>query len=134
MKYFKINITHFKLLDTIGYLNNMNRYPLNEGVCKIVTGVIDEETLPYRNCPTFSTLISFNGKKTTRYITALEKNGYLHRVFDRETNNLYLELTRKGKEALYLFHKRHGLEYPKKERKIDRTIIEIPSKGPNSNL
>ena len=134
MKSFKIAITHFKLLDTIGYLNNMNRYPLNEGVYKIVSGILDEETLLYRNCPTFSTLISFTGKKTTRYLTALEKNGYLHRIFDRETNNLYLELTSKGKEALYLFHKRHGLEYVKKERKIDKTIIELPNKTPNSIL
>lgn len=125
MKSFKINITHFKLLDTINYLNMMKRYPLNEGVYKIVAGILDEETLQYTNCPTFSTLISFNSKKTSRYLSALEKNGYIHRVFDPNTNNLYLEICHKGKEALNLFHKRHGLDYPKKERKVEKTIVEL---------
>ena len=125
MKYFKITITHFKLLDTINYLNTMKKYPLNEGVYKIVAGIIDEETYEYTSCQTFSTLISFNLKKTSRYLSMLEKNGYIHRIFDPNTNNLYLEICHKGKEALYLFHKRHTMEYPKKERKTEKTIIEL---------
>ena len=125
MKYFQINITHFKLLDTINYLNAMKRYPLNEGVYKIVAGILDEETLQYANSPTFSTLISFNSRKITRYLTALEKNGYIHHIFDPVTNNLYWEICSKGKEALYLFHKRHPQAYHKKERKIERTIVTL---------
>lgn len=125
MKYFKITITHFKILDTIDYLNTMKKYPLNEGVYKIVAGIFDEETINYRNAPTFSTLISYNSKKVSRYISALEKNGYVHHIFDPKTNNLYLEICRKGKDALYYFHKRHPLNYPKKERKINQTIVEL---------
>ena len=125
MKYFKITITHFKILDTIDYLNTMKKYPLNEGVYKIVAGIFDEETINYRNAPTFSTLISYNSKKVSRYISALEKNGYVHHIFDPKTNNLYLEICRKGKDALLYFHKRHPLNYPKKERKINQTIVEL---------
>lgn len=125
MKNFKLVITHFKLLDTIDYLNRMRKYPLNEGVYKIVAGIYDMETIPFVDSPTFSTLISFNNKKVSRYLTGLEKNGYIHRIFDQETNNLYLEITRKGQLALEYFHKRYLKPYPKKERKIAKTIVEL---------
>lgn len=125
MKELKLTITHYKVLDTIYYLNIQNKYPLADGVYKILSGIIDEETLFYQDLPTFSTLISFSSKKVCRYLLALQKAGHIHKRFDEKTNNLYFEITAKGKKEIESFHKVHIKPYPKKRRVIEKTIIEL---------
>ncbi len=125
MKKLKLSITHFKVLDTIYYLNRQNKYPLPEGVYKILAGIIDEETYSLQDCPTFSTLISFNSKKVCRYLAALQKEGYVHKRLDEKTNNLYFEISKKGKEVVELFHEKHKKPYIQKKRPLKQTIIQM---------
>ena len=100
MRDLKLVITHYKILDTIYYLNQQDLYPLAEGVYKIVAGIIDEETINYRDIPTFSTLISFGSKKICRYLLALQKHQYIKKKFNLQTDNLYYQITELGIEEL----------------------------------
>lgn len=125
MKDLKLSVTHYKVLDTIYYLNIQNKYPLADGVYKILAGIIDEETLYYQDLPTFGTLISFGSKKVCRYLLALQKHGYIRKRFDDKTNNLYFEISALGKSTAEEYHKVHKKPYPKKQRKITPTIIEL---------
>ena len=43
-KHYSINITDYKVLLTIKYLNELNYLPSSLGVYKILSGVKDEET------------------------------------------------------------------------------------------
>lgn len=121
----KLNITHQKILDTVYYLNQRHEYPSHIGVYKIVTGTIDEETTNYMDVPTFGTLISFASKKVSRFILPLLRYGYLAKIYDKKTDDLYLVITNKGIEALNLFHKRYKKPYPKKNKTFRQTIAKI---------
>lgn len=125
MKELKLVITHYKILDTIAYLNEHRLYPLSDGVYKIVAGIIDEETVQYRDVPTFSTLISFGSKKICRYLLALQRHGYIRKRFNRETNNLYYEVTNLGTSALLKYHKKHKKPYVQKARTYKPTIVKM---------
>lgn len=121
----KLVITHFKILDTIAYLNQKDLYPLAEGVYKIVAGIVDEETVNYRDVPTFSTLTSFASKKVCRYLLALQKHGYIKKKFNLQTDNLYYQITEVGSEVLRKYHKKHKKPYIQKARVIKPTIVKM---------
>ena len=125
MKQLKLVITHYKLLDTIYFLNQRGEYPLAEGVYKIVAGIIDEEMVNYQDVPTFSTLISFGSKKICRYLLALQRHGYIKKRFDRSTNNLYFETTDLGISSILKYHKKHKRPYIKKTRSYKPTIVKM---------
>ena len=125
MNKFELIITHYKILDTINELNKRHMYPLSDGVYKIVAGIVDEETMDLIDLMTFGTLLSFGSKKVCRYLLALQKAGHISKRFDDKTNNLYFEITAKGKKEIEGFHKVHIKPYPKKKRVINKTIIEL---------
>lgn len=125
MSNLKLSITHQKILDTVRLLNEANFYPNSEGVYKILAGVIDEETINYKDSDTFSTLISFNIKKVSRYILLLVRYGYLEKIYDKITNDLYLKISFKGLETSQNFHKKYKKPYPKSLKKLKRTIVKI---------
>lgn len=125
MKKFELTITHQKILDTIRYLNDLHLYPTHEGAYKILTAVNDEEMKNYNDVPTWGTLISFSSKKICRYILPLLRYGYLTKVFDKKTDELYLAITFKGRESSDLFHKRYKKSYSKKVKNHKPTIVRI---------
>ena len=63
MSKLKLTITHFKLLDTIKWLNDQGYYASNQGVYKITHGVYDKDTINFTGCPTFSTLVSYGSNR-----------------------------------------------------------------------
>ena len=116
MKQFKLNQTYFKVLITIKALNDQHYYPLNEGIYKILSGVVDEETKPFIDLDSFGTLISYSSKKVCRLTMMLYRYGYLGRVFDSNTKELYFSLTEKGEKVTETFLKgikNHSLEKAK---------------------
>ena len=119
------NLTDIKILITIEYLNNLHKYPTHEGVLKVLKGEVDEETVNLTDCPTFQTLLSLNSKGISRHVLMLIRYGYLKKVFDVKTNDLYLSVTESTKTFLKTFLIKHKINLKKKEKKIKTTIVEI---------
>lgn len=125
MKELKVTITHIKVIDVISALNSMKFFPNQEGVYKILHGDIDEETVSFKDIDAFGSLISYSSKKVCRYILALTRYGFVTHIFDRETKELYLTLTEKGKLTLFDYKKKHKNGYKKTQKEFKKTIVKI---------
>lgn len=125
MKELKLNQTYFKVLITIKQLNDLNYYPLNEGIYKILIGVVDDETKEFTSLRSFGTLISFSSKKICRLTMMLYRHNYINRVFDSKTKKLYFSLTEKGEKAANLFLEKHKKPFAKKSKNNTPTIVKI---------
>ena len=124
MKELEISITHIKILDTIYSLNKKNMYPMSDGVYKIVSGTVDEETASLMDLPTFGTLISFNSKKVCRYLLALQRYGYIKKIYSKSKDNLYYATTNLGEDTLIAYRKKHKRPFVKKKRTVKETILK----------
>ena len=125
MKEVKLNQTYYKVLITIKALNDLHYYPLNEGIYKILVGVVDEETKQFVDLDCFGTLISFTSKKVCRLTMMLYRYGYLGRVFDAQTKKLYFSLTDKGIEATETFLRNHKKPFARRNKNVTPTIVKI---------
>ncbi len=125
MKEVKLNQTYYKVLITIKALNDLHYYPLNEGIYKILVGVVDEDTKPFVDLDCFGTLISFTSKKVCRLTMMLYRYGYLGRVFDTQTKKLYFSLTDKGIEATETFLRNHKKPFARRSKNVTPTIVKI---------
>lgn len=113
---FKISTTDLKILDTISYLNQKGIYPLNEGVYKILKGDIDIDLDDFMSIPTYKTLVSYPSKKISKHIMMLLRYSYLERIYDEESDEMYLKIATKGEVELINYHKKH--KYKFKEKKV----------------
>lgn len=126
MKELKLTITHYKILDTIMWLNDRHLYATLAGVYKIVHGDVDEDTVNIMNdCPTFSVLTSYGSKKIARFLLALYRYKYIVKVYDKKSDTLYFAIAFTGREALEKYHKKHSNPYKKNRKKFTPQIIEI---------
>ena len=125
MKEFVINQTYYKVLLTISELNKKSYYPLNEGIYKILSGVIDEETTPFMSLITFESLSSYSSKKICRLTLMLFRHGYIGKIFDPASKKLYFRTTEQGEEALADFSKKHRCSFTRRKLKNDLTIAKI---------
>ena len=125
MKEVKLNQTYYKVLITIKALNDLHYYPLNEGIYKILVGVVDEDTKPFVDLDCFGTLISFTSKKVCRLTMMLYRYGYIGRIFDTQTKKLYFSLTDKGIEATEAFLITHKKPFARRNKNVTPTIVKI---------
>lgn len=125
---FKVSQTAYKILHTIYYLNDLDLYPNKNGVYKIVHGDLDEETIAFKSCPTFSTVISITSKKISLLITLLIRHGYIKNIYDSKTEEFYLELTPKGKVDTSRYILKKKAEYKRKSKTLKPTIVKINKK------
>ena len=125
MKQFEINQTYCKVLLTISRLNKMDYYPLNEGIYKILAGILDDETQPFSCLESFGTLSSFSSKKICHLTLMLFRKGLIGKVFDSHTKKLYFRTTEKGEEALDNYFKKHKKGFAKRKQKETITIVRI---------
>jgi hypothetical protein len=125
MKEVKLNQTYYKVLITIKALNDLHYYPLNEGIYKILVGVVDEDTNPFVDSDCFGTLISFTSKKVCRLTMMLYRYGYIGRIFDTQTKKLYFSLTDKGIEVTEAFLKTHKKPFARRYKHVAPTIVKI---------
>ena len=125
MKELKLVLTHYKLLDTVKWLNDLHLYATALGIYKITHGDLDEDTVNLTECPTFGVLISYGSKKIARFLLALYRYGYLTKVYDKQSNSLYFSITFKGREELDIFHKRHPQKYKRGVKKFKTQIVKI---------
>ena len=125
MKQFELNQTYCKVLLTISELNKQSYYPLNEGIYKILVGIIDDEVMPFSNISSFGTLTSYSSKKICHLTLMLFIKGLIGKVFDPETKKLYLRTTDKGEEALKNYFAKHKKGFAKRKQKSAPTIVKI---------
>lgn len=125
MKELELNITYYKLLATIENLNKKGIYPLSDGIYKIAAGIVDEETASLMDEPTFGTLISFGSKKICRYLLALQRHGYIKKIYCKPKDCLVYTLTQLGSDSLTKYLKKHKKPFVKKQRKIKETLIKL---------
>ncbi len=125
MKEVKLNQTYYKVLITIKALNDLHYYPLNEGIYKILVGVVDEDTKLFVDLDCFGTLISFTSKKVCRLTMMLYRYGYIGRIFDTQTKKLYFSLTDKGIEVTEAFLKTHKKPFARRNKNVTPTIVKI---------
>ena len=125
MKEFVINQTYYKVLLTISELNKKSYYPLNEGIYKILSGVIDEETTQFMSLITFESLSSYSSKKICRLTLMLFRHGYIGKIFDPSSKKLYFRTTEQGEKALEDFSKKHRCSFARRKLKNDLTIAKI---------
>ena len=125
MKEFAVNQTYYKVLLTISELNKSSYYPLNEGIFKILAGVIDEETTPFVDVITFATLTSYSSKKICHLTLMLFRNGYIGKIFDPVSKKLYFRTTEKGEETINAFAKKHRCSFARRKQKSATTIVKI---------
>lgn len=111
---FKPKITHYKIMTTIEEVNLKGYYPLVKGVLNILKGEVDDETIAYSDVSTYRSLISYPSKKLSRYILMLLRYGYLKKVYDDKTDDLYLAITEYGSAQLMRFKKKHKTPFKKK--------------------
>ncbi|MCR4879570.1 MAG: hypothetical protein K5906_01255 [Bacilli bacterium] len=122
---FKFTITHLKILETVEFLNKKHYYPLPHGVRKILIGEEDEETIKFKDAPTFGTLISYPDKKISRYVMMLQRYHYLDKKYDVKTNELYLSISDLGIATILEYKKKHKVNYKKKTVNKEITIVNI---------
>ena len=125
MKEFAINQTYYKVLLTISELNKKTYYPLNEGIYKILGGVIDEETTSFMDVITFGTLTSYSSKKICHLTLMLFRHGYIGKIFDPASKKLYFRTTEKGDAAIRDFSNKHRCSFARKKQKSAATIAKI---------
>ena len=122
---YKLCTNDLKIIETISLLNEMDIYPLPEGVYKILKGDESEEIDPYRELSTYKTLVSYNSKKVSRLIVMLIRYKYLERIFDEATNELYLKVAPKGETELIKYRKKHKYKFAKKQVKSKPLFVTI---------
>ena len=125
MKEFTLNQTYTKVLLTISELNKKSYYPLNEGLYKILTGVIDDETSGFVDVVTFGTLTSYSSKRICHLTLVLFRHGLIGKIFDPETQKLYFRTTELGEEMLNDFRKKHRCLFARRKPKTSITIAKI---------
>ncbi len=122
---FRLTVSHFKILQTVKELNDIHKYPTPKGVNNILIGKLDIETRQYIDIKTFGTLISFPGRKLCSYVLNMTRRGYLAYIYDKKTDGMYLYVTEKGEEEIFVFEKKHKSEYKKKTPHHKNEIVEI---------
>ena len=125
MKQFELNQTYCKVLLTISELNKQSYYPLNEGIYKILAGILDDEVMPFSNISSFGTLTSYSSKKICHLTLMLFRKGLIGKVFYPETKKHYLRTTDKGEEALKNYFAKHKKGFAKRKQKSAPTIVKI---------
>ena len=117
--------TDIKILETVKLLNDNDEYPLPLGVFHILAGSPAPEFAKYQDLATFKTLTSYTSKHVSRLIMMLIRNEYLHKIYDENTNELYLEITEKGDLFLFDYHKKHKYKFVKKVPSKKPLIVKI---------
>ncbi len=122
-KHFELSSNDYKIIETIKLLNDKGIYPLPEGVYHILIGDSREEFLEFENLDTYKTLISYSSKKISTFIMMLVRYHYLEKIYDEESNNLYLKVTIQGELALEEYRKKHRYSFKKRKVKTSNLFL-----------
>ena len=118
---YKLCTNDLKIIETISLLNEMDIYPLPEGVYKILKGDESEEIDPYRELSTYKTLVSYNSKKVSRLLQLINilKNDYSIELWiigdgqDRNSYKTYIDNNKLNDNIKILGSKKNPYPYMK---------------------
>jgi hypothetical protein len=124
-KMFIPNLTEYKILLIVKEFNENSDYPLPYAVYRFLKGIVDEENVKYKNSDLFGAINSYSSKKISRHITTLLRHGFLEKIYDRKTDELYLKITNSA--TIFVLQKtdEKPLKCIKKERTNKKTIAHI---------
>ena len=125
MKEYRVSIFDYKVLMTILNCNENYDFPTAYGVYKILKGIHDEDSAKYVKSNTFSTSISTTSKRVAMRITMLIRNHYITRIYDANTDALYLKLTPLGESKAKDYLKSHKNSLKPKQAKQEISIVHI---------
>lgn len=120
-----LETSDLKILETVSLLNKEQYYPLSEGVYRILVGDDDEDIEKFSYLSTYKTLVSFNQKKISRLIVMLLRYHYLERVYDPDSDKLYLKIAPLGETELVKYHKKHKYKFSTKKVKKKPCIVKL---------
>ena len=120
-----LKLSDVRILFAIHELNEMNYYPLPHGVYKILAGVDDDETLPFRELQAYQTQISRSFKNVSRDISQLTKKGLISKIYVEQFDDYYLKLTDIGKSALRYYSSKKKYKINKCQKELHPTIISL---------
>lgn len=124
-KEMKLTAAHIKILETVFELNKLNAYPTNEGIKKILYGIVDDESKDYIDILPFSSLISISGRRLCAHILNLYRHGYLANYYDKNDDEMYLQITMRGEDAITVYKSKHHISYQKKNKTNKKTILKL---------
>jgi len=87
------------MLAAISCLEEAGFMGSSEGLSKVLKGVEDVETSPFKTSPFYGYWPSFSKKKLKGRLTQLVRHGFLKMVWVQEENDYFLLLTDLGKAA-----------------------------------
>ena len=122
---YKLCTNDLKIIETINLLKKKNIYPLPECVYLILKGDESDEIRQFSELPTYKTLVSYSSKKISKLIVMLIRYQYLERIYDENTNELYLKVATKGELELIKYHKKHKYSFTKKKVKEKPLFVII---------
>lgn len=128
IKTFTLGSGYYKILHVVDSLNKNDDFPLPQGVYKILKGTVDEETKKYQDLDAFGSLISYSSKKVSRYVTMLVRHNYLKKIYDPNTDDLYLQITPLGASELREYFKKRRSAFQKKSPLKKKTIVHLKQK------
>jgi len=88
-----------KMLAAVSYLEEAGFMGSSEGLSKVLKGVDDAETSPFKTSTCYGYWPSFSKKKLKGRLTQLVRHGFLKMVWVQEENDYFLRLTDLGKAA-----------------------------------
>lgn len=107
-----------RLLALLLSLENEGYEVTANGFCKIVLGVLDQETCELVSFASFAALPSLGSKRLKMRLRQLVRKGYVHLVYDEKDEDYYLQLS----EDAHLLAKRFPLLRKKPKVETKRSI------------
>lgn len=121
----RLTSSHYKILFTVKFLNDVSRYPSAKGVRNVLSGNNDAETIKYASLKTYETLISCPSRRFSSLVNNLLRHDYLKYIYDKKSDSMYLRLSNKGLDTITRFNVNKTAIFRKKISHHKCEIVEI---------
>lgn len=118
---FTPNLSQIKILLTVYELNQMNVYPVSEGILKILNG----EEQEYEMISTYSTLTSYSQKKISRLLLLLFRYGYFRKIYDSHSDMMFISMTEYGNAFCAKYLNKHKKPFKKNKKREQLLYIKL---------
>lgn len=117
-----------KLLDLIALLNDHGRMGSPEGIVALAQGIVNPETLAFKEAESFGSLTSYSGKRLKGLLRLLVQKGYLSQAYSAAEEDYFFLISAQGRAALTPYrahpHKKKVVVRPSPKKTIIPLIIK----------